>query len=187
MISRRREVNASLERMQNKQKILRETSFADCRHCYCFCCYRDYFIFMITRDISKSKYYRMQLEKAKQYAEDLLHSREKMMLTISHDIRAPLSSIIGYIDLCYGGIRMKGNNITWIICLVRPAISCLWSMTCWIFTVLNPEKWRYSGVAFSVSALFNEIFTSFRPIAESKDLTFVLNLKRRRNGKVIYR
>lgn len=32
-------------------------------------------------------------------------------------------------------------------------------------------------MAFSVSALFNEIFTSFRPIAESKDLTFVLNLK----------
>ena len=57
------------------------------------------FIILITRDISRSQYYRLQLEKAKQYAEDLLHSREKLMLTISHDIRAPLSSIIGYIDL----------------------------------------------------------------------------------------
>ncbi|MCS2917060.1 hypothetical protein NXW71_00600 [Parabacteroides merdae] len=57
------------------------------------------FIILITRDISRSQYYRQQLEKAKQYAEDLLHSREKLMLTISHDIRAPLSSIIGYIEL----------------------------------------------------------------------------------------
>ena len=57
------------------------------------------FLFFISRDISRSKYYRMQLEKAKQVAESLLRSREKLMLTISHDIRAPLSSIIGYLEL----------------------------------------------------------------------------------------
>ena len=56
-------------------------------------------IILITRDISRSHSYRQQMEKAKQYAEDPLHSREKLMLTISHDIRAPLSSIIGYIEL----------------------------------------------------------------------------------------
>ena len=89
------EVNASLERMQNKQKILRETSLLIAGIAIVSVVIVIIFIFMITRDISKSKYYRMQLEKAKQYAEDLLHSREKMMLTISHDIRAPLSSFTG--------------------------------------------------------------------------------------------
>ena len=153
------EVNASLERMQNKQKILRETSL------------------LITRDISKSKYYRMQLEKAKQYAEDLLHSREKMMLTISHDIRAPLSSIIGYIDLLlrrhpderqqYYLDNMSGSA-SHILSLVNDLLD---------FHRLESGKMEIQRVAFSVSALFNEIFTSFRPIAESKDLTFVLNLK----------
>ena len=77
------EVNASLERMQNKQKILRETSLLIAGIAIVSVVIVIIFIFMITRDISKSKYYRMQLEKAKQYAEDLLHSREKMMLTIS--------------------------------------------------------------------------------------------------------
>ena len=119
----------------------------------------------------------MQLEKAKQYAEDLLHSREKMMLTISHDIRAPLSSIIGYIDLLlrrhpderqqYYLDNMSGSA-SHILSLVNDLLD---------FHRLESGKMEIQRVAFSVSALFNEIFTSFRPIAESKDLTFVLNLK----------
>lgn len=171
------EVNASLERMQNKQKILRETSLLIAGIAIVSVVIVIIFIFMITRDISKSKYYRMQLEKAKQYAEDLLHSREKMMLTISHDIRAPLSSIIGYIDLLlrrhpderqqYYLDNMSGSA-SHILSLVNDLLN---------FHRLESGKMEIQRVAFSVSALFNEIFTSFRPIAESKDLTFVLNLK----------
>ena len=171
------EVNASLERMQNKQKILRETSLLIAGIAIVSVVIVIIFIFMITRDISKSKYYIMQLEKAKQYAEDLLHSREKMMLTISHDIRAPLSSIIGYIDLLlrrhpderqqYYLDNMSGSA-SHILSLVNDLLD---------FHRLESGKMEIQRVAFSVSALFNEIFTSFRPIAESKDLTFVLNLK----------
>ena len=171
------EVNASLERMQNKQKILRETSLLIAGIAIVSVVIVIIFIFMITRDISNSKYYRMQLEKAKQYAEDLLHSREKMMLTISHDIRAPLSSIIGYIDLLlrrhpderqqYYLDNMSGSA-SHILSLVNDLLD---------FHRLESGKMEIQRVAFSVSALFNEIFTSFRPIAESKDLTFVLNLK----------
>ena len=76
------EVNASIERMQSKQELLRETSRSIAGIAIVAVVVLIVFIFMITRDISKSKYYRIQLEKAKQYAEDLLHSREKMMLTI---------------------------------------------------------------------------------------------------------
>lgn len=171
------EVNASLERMQNKQKILRETSLLIAGIAIVSVVIVIIFIFMITRDISKSKYYRMQLEKAKQYAEDLLHSREKMMLTISHDIRAPLSSIIGYIDLLlrrYPDERQQyyldnmSGSASHILSLVNDLLD---------FHRLESGKMEIQRVAFSVSALFNEIFTSFRPIAESKDLTFVLNLK----------
>ena len=171
------EVNASLERMQNKQKILRETSLLIAGIAIVSVVIVIIFICMITRDISKGKYYRMQLEKAKQYAEDLLHSREKMMLTISHDIRAPLSSIIGYIDLLlrrhpderqqYYLDNMSGSA-SHILSLVNDLLD---------FHRLESGKMEIQRVAFSVSALFNEIFTSFRPIAESKDLTFVLNLK----------
>lgn len=178
------EVNASLERMQNKQLILRETSLLIAGIAVVSVIIVIIFIFMITRDVSKSKYYRMQLEKAKQYAEDLLHSREKMMLTISHDIRAPLSSIIGYIDLLlkrhpderqqYYLENMSGSS-SHILSLVNDLLD---------FHRLESGKMEIQRVPFSVSALFNEIFTSFRPIAESKDLTFVLNLKEEGTDKL---
>lgn len=171
------EVNASLERMQNKQQILRDTSLLIAGIAIVSVIIVIIFIFMITRDVSKSKYYRMQLEKAKQYAEDLLHSREKMMLTISHDIRAPLSSIIGYIDLLlrrrpderqkYYLDNMSGSA-SHILSLVNDLLD---------FHRLESGKMEIQRVPFSVSALFNEIFTSFKPLAEAKNLTFVLNLK----------
>lgn len=57
------------------------------------------FSIVIARDITRNNHYRRELEKAKLYAENLLVAREKLMLTITHDIKAPAGSIIGYIDL----------------------------------------------------------------------------------------
>ena len=93
------EVETSLERVYKKQELLKDTSRLISYIAIASVIIAFLFLFFISRDISRSKYYRMQLEKAKQVAERLLHSREKLMLTISHDIRAPLSSIIGYIEL----------------------------------------------------------------------------------------
>nr|WP_129733184.1 ATP-binding protein [Parabacteroides goldsteinii] len=178
------EVNASLERMQGKQQLLRETSLLIAGIAIVSVVIVIIFIFMITRDISKSKYYRMQLEKAKQYAEDLLHSREKMMLTISHDIRAPLSSIIGYIDLLmrrhpderqqYYLENMSGSA-SHILSLVNDLLD---------FHRLESGQMEIQRIPFSVSTLFNEIYTSFRPIAEAKSLEFVLNLKEAGSDKL---
>lgn len=178
------EVNASLERMQGKQQLLRETSLLIAGIAIVSVVIVIIFIFMITRDISKSKYYRMQLEKAKQYAEDLLHSREKMMLTISHDIRAPLSSIIGYIDLLmrrhpderqqYYLENMSGSA-SHILSLVNDLLD---------FHRLESGQIEIQRIPFSVSTLFNEIYTSFRPIAETKSLEFVLNLKEEGSDKL---
>lgn len=171
------EVSASLERVQGKQQLLRETSILIAGIAIVSVIIVIVFIFMITRDVSKSKYYRIQLEKAKQYAEDLLHSREKMMLTISHDIRAPLSSIIGYIDLLmrrrpderqqYYLENMSGSA-GHILSLVNDLLD---------FHRLESGQMEIQRVPFSVSTLFDEIYTSFRPMAEAKSLEFVLNMK----------
>ena len=58
-----------------------------------------FFLVLIWRDITRSNHYRRELEKAKRRAEDLLAAREKLMLTITHDIKAPVGSILGYTDL----------------------------------------------------------------------------------------
>lgn len=171
------EMNASMERVVKKQEVLRETSYLIGGIAILSLIIVVVFIILITRDISRSQYYRQQLEKAKQYAEDLLHSREKLMLTISHDIRAPLSSIIGYIELLlrrrpderqrYYLENMTGSA-DHILSLVNGLLD---------FHRLESGQMEIQNVPFSVRTLFNEIYGSFRPIAEAKGLAFVLNMK----------
>lgn len=171
------EMNASMERVMKKQEMLRETSYLIGGIAVLSLIIVIVFIILITRDISRSQYYRQQLEKAKQYAEDLLHSREKLMLTISHDIRAPLSSIIGYIELLmrrhpderqrYYLENMTGSA-DHILSLVNGLLD---------FHRLESGQMEIQNVPFSVRTLFNEIYGSFRPIAEAKGLAFILNMK----------
>ena len=53
-----------------------------------------FFLILIMRDITRSNRYRSQLEEANKRAEDLLVAREKLMLAITHDFKAPLGSIM---------------------------------------------------------------------------------------------
>lgn len=65
------------------------------------------FCFIVLKDISRSNHYRRELEKSKLYAENLLTAREKLMLTITHDIKAPTGSIIGFIELMLRLVKDK--------------------------------------------------------------------------------
>lgn len=57
------------------------------------------FLILIVRDVTRSQRYRIQLEEAKNFAEGLLKSREQFTAAITHDLRSPLSTVIGYTDL----------------------------------------------------------------------------------------
>ena len=57
------------------------------------------FLFLITKDISKSQKYRNELEAEKTYTESLLKTRESLINTVTHDLRSPLNTVIGYSDL----------------------------------------------------------------------------------------
>lgn len=171
------EMNASLSRMAARQELLRDASRLIGGIAIVSVIIVLVFLFFISRDISRSKYYRMQLEKAMLVAENLLRSREKLMLTISHDIRAPLSSIIGYIELLsrrrpddrqrYYLENMKGSS-DHILSLVNDLLD---------FQRLESGEMEVHSVPFRVPVLFDEIYTSFKPLAENKGLHFVLNLK----------
>ena len=72
------------------------------------------FLTIISRDITRNNHYRKELEKAKKRAEDLLAAREKLMLTITHDIKAPVGSILGYIDLLVMKFLMESLRFQWL-------------------------------------------------------------------------
>lgn len=58
-----------------------------------------YFIINIIGDVTRSQRYRVELEEAKDFAEGLLASREQFMAAITHDLRSPLTTVMGYTDL----------------------------------------------------------------------------------------
>lgn len=55
-----------------------------------------FFFVLLSTDFLKNKNYREELELQKQKTELLLESREQLMAAVSHDIRTPLQSVIGY-------------------------------------------------------------------------------------------
>jgi len=57
------------------------------------------FIILIQRDTNRSQKYRQELETSKNLAESLLKSRNQIMAAVTHDLRSPLNSVIGYADL----------------------------------------------------------------------------------------
>ena len=69
-----------------------------------------FFLVLIWRDITRSNHYRRELEKAKRRAEDLLAAREKLMLTITHDIKAPVGPSWA-IPTCWSGSLPKNASV----------------------------------------------------------------------------
>lgn len=129
-----------------------------------------FFLILIWRDITRSNHYRRELEKAKRRAEDLLVAREKLMLTITHDIKAPVGSILGYIDLLkrittekrqYFYLENMQSSANHLLSLVRSLLD---------YHRLDAHKMDINHIAFNPHQLFDTIYVSFKPMATAKQL-----------------
>ena len=56
-------------------------------------------IWLIWRDAKKERIYQENLEAANEEIQRIMNQRERLLLTITHDIKAPAASISGFIDL----------------------------------------------------------------------------------------
>lgn len=129
------------------------------------------FFTIIWRDITRSNHYRKELEKAKLYAENLLVAREKLMLTITHDIKAPAGSIIGYIDLLIRLVQDRRQQF--YLHNMKSSANHLLDLTTSLLDYhrLEAGKMDIHPVTFNPHELFESIYTSFLPGAEKKQLT----------------
>jgi signal transduction histidine kinase/FixJ family two-component response regulator len=55
-----------------------------------------FLVYLIWVDITRSNYYRAQLEKSRDEAEELSKIKQRFLANMSHEIRTPLQSIIGF-------------------------------------------------------------------------------------------
>lgn len=144
-----------------------------------------FFLILIMRDISRSNRYRRELEIANGRAEDLLIAREKLMLAITHDFKAPLGSIMGYTELLsrltederqrFYLDNMKSSS-EHLLKLVSDLLD---------FHRLDLNKAEVNRVTFNPSQLFDEIYVSFEPLTAAKGLTLQCHVASELNGKYI--
>ena len=144
-----------------------------------------FFLILIMRDISRSNRYRQQLEVANKRAEDLLVAREKLMLAITHDFKAPLGSIMGYTELLsrltederqrFYLDNMKSSS-EHLLKLVSDLLD---------FHRLDLNKTEVNRVTFNPSQLFDEIYVSFEPLTAAKGLALQCHVAPELNGRYI--
>lgn len=144
-----------------------------------------FFILLIWRDITRSNRYRKELEAARKRAEELLQAREKLMLTITHDFKAPLSSIIGYVELM---TRLPlDNRMNFYLDNIQGSSSHLLKLVNDLldFHRLDLNKAEINRVAFNPYQLLDEIHTRFRPLADAKHLTLYGDISSQLDGRFV--
>lgn len=92
-------INGSIERVNKSKKLLADTSNTILWLGLGSVLIILIFIFLILKDTKKSRRYRRQIEDAKLFAESLLTRQEQFMAAITHDLRSPLNTVMGYSNL----------------------------------------------------------------------------------------
>ena len=135
------------------------------------------FVAMLWRDINRSNRYRRELEQANRDKEALLAAREKLMLAITHDIKAPLGSVMGYIDLLSRLTADKRQELylhnmkessEHLLALVNSLLD---------FYRLDINKIEVNHVAFNPVQLFETIRAGFAAAAIAKGLDLRLEVE----------
>lgn len=133
------------------------------------------FIIMILNDVNKGFRARRAAEKARNEAEEarkkteeLMESRHKMLLTVSHDIKTPLTSIIGNVEL----MDNTGNEKE-VIAIQQSADHILSLLSNLLeFSSLEQGTLQMEKSPYNVRQLCDETASMFESIAHKKDLRF---------------
>lgn len=121
------------------------------------------FCWILFNDISKSRELRKLLEEKNK-------QQEKMMISLTHDMKAPLGSAIGYMELM-DNTPLSEKQQYYLSSIRKSSNQTLQLIT----NILDFNKLEYSKIVlqptlFSVKEMIEETYISFKPIAEKKGL-----------------
>lgn len=133
------------------------------------------FIIMILIDVNKgfrarkaAEKARADAEEAKKKTEEIMESRHKMLLSVSHDIKTPLTSIMGNLEIMdNSGNEKEAHSIQQSADHILTLLSDLLE-----FSSLEQGTLQIEKKSFLASNLCDETASMFEPIAHNKNLTF---------------
>lgn len=132
--------------------------------------------FIIIRDFWKIQAYRQELETANLKTNRLLKSREQLVSMVSHDLRTPLSSIIGYAELLgKQEITEKSKNylshIKYSSEYIQKLVDELLD-----YTKLEAGKITIQKVPINIADTIKEVSDNVKSIYKSKPITLSMEI-----------
>ncbi|WP_419546077.1 response regulator [Odoribacter laneus] len=167
------EINTSISRMKQREEVMNSAAAMIAKIAIIAVLFIAFFCTLILKDITRNQRYRQELEKAKTYTDQLLKSREQLMLSVTHDIKSPLSSVLGYIELL--NTTHTDERQRYFLKNMQSSSEHIQKLVMNLldFSKLENNKVKPENVSFNPARLFQEINDSFIPLAKTKNL--VLN------------
>lgn len=127
-------------------------------------------LFFILTDISKSTYYRNQLIKSKEEAEELGSIKQRFLSNMSHEIRTPLQSILGYSEQLK---KSSGNGSQEALEAIQSSSEHLLHIVNEVldFSRIESGKLTFHNHAFLLAKCMDDVFGALKIQAEQKGLT----------------
>ena len=130
----------------------------------------------ILRDIKRERRDRQRILEAKTETERIMQQRERLLLTITHDIKAPAASIAGFIDLlseyvdhpkAVGYLQSISGSANHLLQLVSSLLD---------YHKLESGKAELHEVSFQPTALVSECVAQMQPLAMAKQLRLATDI-----------
>ncbi|MDR6762967.1 signal transduction histidine kinase/CheY-like chemotaxis protein/HPt (histidine-containing phosphotransfer) domain-containing protein/CHASE3 domain sensor protein [Flavobacterium sp. 2755] len=144
-----------------------------------------FFSVLIVSDYSKSQLYKKQLEIANFKTKNLLKSREQLISTVSHDLKTPLSTIVGYSELLGNSdvntkqsyfIKNIKNSSEYITQLVQDLLD---------FSRIEAGKITIEKVPFYLPELIEDTARNIQTVYKEKNIDLIINVDDKLHTRVV--
>lgn len=135
-----------------------------------------FFSILILNDFSKTQSYKNQLEVANAKTKKLLNDREQLISTVSHDLKTPLSTIVGYSELLGNSdlnVKQKHYNKNikssseYISKLVQDLLD---------FTKIEAGKIIVEPIPFSLAVVIDEVAKNIQAVYSQKEINLHIDI-----------
>ncbi|QSB27643.1 response regulator [Flavobacterium sp. CLA17] len=143
------------------------------------------FSILIVSDYSKSQLYKKQLEIANFKTKNLLKSREQLISTVSHDLKTPLSTIVGYTELLGNSdvntkqsyfVKNIKNSSEYISQLVQDLLD---------FSQIEAGKISIEKVPFVLPEVIEDAARNIQTVYKNKNIDLIINVDEKLNSKIV--
>lgn len=129
-----------------------------------------FFFILLSSDFFRNKTYRQQLELAQQKTDKLLESREQLMTMVSHDIKTPLQSLLGYSEKLLA-VESQVENREALI-KIKSASNYIQQLVSGLLDYVRMEKGKVAvnESAFELNVLIEEIAQNIADLNQEKEV-----------------